>query len=107
MAEMWLIEPEALETALYNEIYMNDSTKAAFRAVIRKVPMVKAAPVAHGRWEPDPHHSDGKPYRDEVYGYVFKCSLCGGKTVGDYDLKCAEMYCRHCGAKMDGGSGDD
>lgn len=55
-----------------------------------------------GRWKPDLHPHDGQPYRDELYGYVFKCSACGGATMGSYDLECRENYCPQCGADMRG-----
>lgn len=71
------------------------------RKLIEEAPGVDAVEVAHGRWKPDLYH-DGQPYRDEWYGYIFKCSVCGGKTMGNYDLECHDNYCPYCGAKMDG-----
>lgn len=62
-----------------------------------------AMEVVHGQWEPDIHPYDNQPYRDKWYGYMFKCSVCGGTTMGDYDLLCHDKYCPNCGAKMDGG----
>lgn len=64
-------------------------------------PTVDAVEVVHGRWKPDLYH-DGQPYRDEWYGYIFKCSVCGDTTMGSYDLECHYNYRPNCGAKMDG-----
>ena len=75
-------------------------------AQLRKAPTVDAVEVVHGRWEPDLDHLDGQPYKDEWYGYIFKCSACGGTMMGDGDLVCRDNYCPHCGAKMDGGNED-
>ena len=69
---------------------------------IDNAPAVDAAPVVHSRWEPA-LDEDGNPYLDEDYGYVFRCPECGGTTIGDCDQECFAMYCRYCGAKMDGG----
>ena len=69
---------------------------------IKEQPTVDAVEVVHGRWEPDLHHLDGQPYKDEWYGYILKCSACGGTMMGDGDLVCRDNYCPNCGAKMDG-----
>ena len=70
--------------------------------LLLREPTVDAVEVVHGRWEPDLHYHDGQPYKDEWYGYIFKCSACGGAMMGDGDLVCRENYCPNCGAKMDG-----
>ena len=78
---------------------------ACLRGVIKAVnemPTVDAVEVVHARWESDLHHLDGQPYKDEWYGYIFKCSACGGTMMGDGDLVCRDNYCPRCGAKMDG-----
>ena len=64
---------------------------------------VDAVKGVHGQWKPDLHAYDRQPYRDEWYGYMFKCSVCGSTTMGEYDLECHANYCPNCGAKMDGG----
>ena len=43
--EMQLIDANELKAELQNELYMTDSTKAAFRSIIRKVPTVDAVEV--------------------------------------------------------------
>ena len=45
MVETRLISIKALETELENVLYMTESTKAAVRAIIRKVPTVDALPL--------------------------------------------------------------
>ena len=72
------------------------------QTVLLTAPTVDAVEVVHGWWVPDLHHSNGQPYKDEWYGYIFKCSVCGGTTMGYYDLHCDVNYCPNCGAKMDG-----
>ena len=103
MSDNLLISRKALEAELENALYMTDSTKAAVRAIIRKVPAVDAAPVVHGRWEPcyetfDEDPSLGIPGGDVQTGW--HCSVCGRYEP---DM---EPYC-NCGAKMDGGGSDD
>lgn len=49
----------------------------------------KIALVRRGRWE------DANEW-DEWYAKVYKCSLCGGTTLG-----CRDEYCSNCGAKME------
>lgn len=64
-------------------------------------PVDDVAEVRHGEWKPD--LIDGIPYKDEIYGYIFKCSVCGKSEVGaTYTIECRSKYCPHCGAKMDG-----
>lgn len=61
--------------------------------VIEAQPAADVAPVRHGHWIPlsqDPMIEDG-----------FECSCCGQPNSWP------ETYCPDCGAKMDGGDGDD
>lgn len=95
---MSLIDTKALETELENALYMTDSTKAAVRAIIRKVPTVDAAPVVHGRWED--------------MGDFCRCSACNATRLKEINTHYGKavwvktMYCADCGAKMDrGGDG--
>ena len=50
---------------------------------------VELEPVKRGNWE-DLHD------KDEWYGEIYKCNLCGGLSIG------GDEYCARCGAKMDG-----
>lgn len=50
---------------------------------------LKAEPVRHGKWI-------GTEDKDEQYGYVYKCSVCGTSTIGD-----SERFCGWCGARME------
>lgn len=70
---------------------------------VRRAPAVDAEPVVHGRWI----HCAGK---SNLWHY----SECGGRimynqTRKTYNIKKlpvseANKFCKHCGAKMDGGS---
>ena len=59
------------------------------RLDLKLPPTIEAEPVRHGKWIV----TDGK---DEQYGYVCRCSVCGTSTIGDSD-----RYCGWCGARMD------
>lgn len=45
--------------------------------------------VKHGKWI-------WTEDKDDQYGYVYKCSVCGTSTIGD-----SERFCGWCGARMD------
>ena len=66
-------------------------------SAVSKAPTVDAVEVVHGRWEP----------RTDVFGFV-RCSACHDCNIYDdwADGK-KWSYCPNCGAKMDGGNGDD
>ena len=70
------------------------NTGSVFRA-IRKQPAADVAPVVHGRWMHE-ETEGGFP--------TWKCSRCGHGT--NYDPNGIDLYCYHCGAKMDGGDSD-
>ena len=90
---MRLIDPNELETKLENELYMSESTKAAFRAIIRKVSTVDAAPVVHGRWED--------------MGDFCRCSSCNATRLKEINTHYGKAvwvktpYCPDCAAKME------
>ena len=91
-----LIDAEALEKSLHDlmerrgvKSWMSPVFDAVdFETLIDDAPTVEAEPVKHGDWE------DGNDW-DEWYGKMYKCSICGGITIGSYD-----RYCSSCGAKM-------
>ena len=60
---------------------------------IDNAPEVDAEPVVHAHWIYGKH------------GWA-ECSACHHDFLGVYDLENSDNYCRHCGAKMDGGDGD-
>ena len=60
---------------------------------IKAAPAADVAPVVHGRWMHE-ETEGGFP--------TWKCSRCGHGT--NYDPNGIDLYCYHCGAKMDGGS---
>ena len=99
-SETWLIDVNAIPESA-TAISTDGRLYIAWSAIV-DVPKVDAVEVVHGRWKPDLHPYDEQPYRDEWYGYMFKCSVCGATTMGDYDLLCRANYCPNCGAKMDG-----
>lgn len=61
---------------------------------INCLPAVDAAPVVHGRWV-------------KVEDFVWKCSICGNEDCYAYTWgevkRQDDLFCPHCGAKMDGG----
>lgn len=54
----------------------------------QNLPAADVAPVVHGKWI---RYDDG----------VITCSECGNAESSD------SYYCRYCGAKMDGGAGNE
>lgn len=63
---------------------------------INAIPAADVVPVVHGRWI-----EKSAPAR-KVY---FECSHCGAQENKHTAIK--GYYCWRCGAKMDGGDGDD
>lgn len=86
------IERDAAISSINDEIYFTESTKAAFRNIIVKVPVDDVAPVVHGRWIPV-----GKLSIGGLNGYTqfYKCSNC------EYLDFIESRYRSGCGAKMD------
>lgn len=74
--------------ALWHRTFICEDA-ADVRKEIETAPTVDAAPVVHGRL--------GVSYIDEYYGEFADCMICGTDNI----LPC--IYCRNCGAKMDGG----
>lgn len=54
--------------------------------LIKQIPAVDVAPVAHGRWV---------PFRSQAAGNIQYCSACG---IG---FAARVRFCPNCGAKMD------
>lgn len=83
-----LINVTCLIDAINDELYMDESTKAAFRSIVYQQPLIDDAPVVHGRWK---------------YGTrAAVCSECGFERHLDDNYGRA-IACPNCGAKMDGG----
>lgn len=63
---------------------------AAAFSEIRKLPAADVEPVRHGRW-----------MHEETEGgfHIWSCSRCGRGMNGN--PKGTDLYCYHCGAKMD------
>lgn len=77
-----------LEYVLSGRWKLESQTSEVLR--IQRAPTADVQEVKHGKWG---YHYEGTP--------LFRCSLCGKDT--QYE----ENYCPKCGAKMDGGEGDD
>lgn len=98
--EKRLIFVEKAVKHLENEIYWNESTKAAIRAFLRTLPAADAMEVVHGRWE----------YGRWEQGHWVKgnercrCSVCHR----DFAVDNLNIWhgCPQCLAKMDGGNED-
>ena len=80
-----LVQPEAPEddTAAITIA----TAKKLVRSIIYRTPTADVAPVVHGKWICE----------DNSFGWV--CSRCG-KGV-NYNPEGIDLYCYHCGAKMD------
>lgn len=92
------IERDLLKMAIEAEVFMTDSTKAAFRSIVRKVPAADVASVVHGEWVPIK--------RRNIWGeeaVVLECSACKKSDVGQRGITRASDHCPNCGARMDGG----
>lgn len=75
-------------------------------AIIESMPAADVAPVRRGKWIP--HREESREYIGTVlvsvrYDYWF-CDACGYRVKNGQPMY---NFCPHCGAKMDGGDGDD
>lgn len=84
-----LIKVTDLIEAINDELYMDESTKAAFRSIVYQQPLIDDAPVAHGRWE-------------AVHDGWGRCPNCHRMD----SIHEKATHCRFCGTKMDGGVSD-
>lgn len=104
---MRLIDAEALDARIYNEIpikiFGTVARMANMREIISQAPTIEAEPVRHGYWigtEFD-GYADGAPVYDE-----YECSVCGDTVGASYfnGIKFTMFrFCPNCGARMDGG----
>lgn len=85
-----LINITDLIEAINDELYMDESTKAAFRSIVYQQPLINAVPVVHGRWTELPSMAP-----------EYQCSECG-QSYEWWEVSEAH-YCPNCGAKMDKG----
>lgn len=91
------IEREAaLSKIELGEYYLKD--------ILRDIPAADVAPVRHGRW------IRYKDIHENVVKYI--CPFCADYTAfredpGKYTVRENYIYCRKCGAKMDGGDDDE
>ena len=63
------------------------TAKKLVRSIIYRTPTANVAPVVHGKWICE----------DNSFGWV--CSRCGRGMNADPEG--IDLYCYHCGAKMD------
>ena len=97
MATKRLIDANALvieELLVMDRDYINEFASGVRKVMnaIRRLPIVDAVEVVHGRWN--------EPYRLYV-----TCSNCGTGYV-KYEFIERANYCPNCGAKMDGDGND-
>ena len=96
------IDREAAFDAI-TDIAGKTSTRSAYEAVwksarvLKKIPAADVMPVVHGRWEIDDFWSDNV----QIAG---KCAVCSEIISWFNELP---NYCPNCGARMDGGEGND
>lgn len=77
------------DSGFYRPIY------DGFKSMVSTAHTVDAVEVVHGRWQ--------KSIDNECE--MHKCSVCGARVVkGFYEYENPNLYCYHCGAKMDGGA---
>ena len=94
-----LISADALLRALPDDL----PYKGSVRRVLMQAPEVDAVPVVHGRWIEQ---------EDPMLDVYYTCSVCKedfyiettGYTEKDMFVY---TYCPNCGAKMDGGDGNE
>ena len=88
------ISREAALTELQNPELFNVSPK--FLQILRDLPAADVEPVRHGRW-----------MHEETEGgfHIWSCSRCGRGMNGN--PKGTNLYCYHCGSKMDLEDNDD
>ena len=91
---MRMIDANALKTSFEEDGHLS----SYIEEFIDNAPTIDAEPVRHGRWIQS----------KTVYAY-HNCSLC--KVPHKMQMSCNVYvllkYCPHCGAKMDGGKGDE
>ena len=63
------------------------TAKELVRSIVYRTPTADVAPVVHGKWIRE----------DNSFGWV--CSRCGSGVNADPEG--IDLYCYHCGAKMD------
>ena len=90
---MKLIDADALLRALPDDL----PYKGSVRRVLMQAPEVDAVPVVHGRWEQDADCDWYCTNCDEVV------AICDSGRERTY----RKPYCPNCGAKMDGGDGNE
>nr|DAE19890.1 MAG TPA: zinc-ribbon domain protein [Siphoviridae sp. ctVCm11] len=77
------------------------TAKRLIRHAVTAAPAADVVPVVHGRWI-RPHWKNSN--------YCCDCSECGGEAMHrDYQWDKNGIYpiCPNCGAKMDGGAGNE
>lgn len=78
---------------------------------INSIPAADVAPVVHGRWifGKDLTYSWGQIPKNKYHLYCSECleQAFNRSEDNDPDFDVDTSYCPNCGAKMDGGDGDE
>ena len=95
--EQWLIDAnvlmEHLDSCINESKGLVKSLCVAIKCFVEQMPTVDAVEVVHGRWL--------RSIDNECE--MHECSVCGARVVkGLYEYDNPNIYCYHCGAKMDG-----
>lgn len=73
------------------------------------IPTADVQPVRHAEWEWF-DELNGSPLEGQDRDWGWRCSHCKTELPDDYDdpdCKPEMKYCHECGAKMDGGTGNE
>lgn len=91
------IERESAKRAVDYAVELSNSEYDAACNALDGLPAADVAPVVHGRWV---KHT-------RMHGFVY-CSACKDVYLDEEWLRDGKWgYCPNCGAKMDGGDGDE
>lgn len=87
------IERRAAHDAVVDAIWHGKRSMYSVANAINSVTSADVAPVRHGKWI-DRYDNDT---------HMHECSVCRSRVVkGFYEYQNPNLYCYHCGAKMDG-----
>lgn len=82
--------------------WVDGSDGAMAMEIVASPPAADVVPVVHGEWV--------RPHWGYSGNFCYDCSVCGNEAMHkEYKWKDKKIYpiCPWCGAKMDGGEGND